>query len=147
MDFAKTQQDLGFRAYKLFDSNFKKWQSIITDKDELMKQLEIFKEPLATRPADSYDLLVELLLKSGLPLSAKTEKRETSDGVPFYVAQDWQFVYALDGISDRLLKDIEAVKPKAFITLGNFFNGEKADEQMINWKLRLRESNIEFKII
>lgn len=147
MDFAKTEQDLGFRSYKLFYSNFKKWQSIITDKDELLKQLEIFKEPLATRPADSYDLLVELLLKSGLALSAKAEKRETSDNVPFYVVEDGQLIYALDSISDALLKDIEAIKPRAFITLGNLFTGEKADEQMTNWKLQLKESNIEFKII
>lgn len=147
LEYNGNKRDLGFRAYKLFYSNFKKWQSIITDKDELLKQLEIFKEPLANRPTDSYDLLVELLLKSGLPLSVKAEKRETSDNVPFYVVGNGQLIYALDNLSDSLLKDIEAAKPKAFITLGNLFTGEKADEQMTNWKLQLKESNIEFKII
>ena len=148
MDFAKSELDLGFKSYKLFYSNFKKWQSIITDKDELLKQLAIFREPLDRQAADSYDLLVELLLKSGLPLSVPVEKRETPDNTPFYVVEnDGQIIYALDSINDNLLKEIEATKPKAFITLGNLFTGEKADEQMTNCKLQLKESNIEFKII
>ena len=148
MEFAQSKQDLGFRAYKIFYSNFKKWQSDITDKDELLKQLAIFREPLDRQAADSYDLLVELLLKSGFPLSVRAEKREASDNTPFYVVEnDGQIIYALDSISSELLKTVEAAKPKAFITLGNLFTGEKADEQITNCKLQLKESNIEFKII
>ena len=147
MEFAKSSIDLGFKSYKLFYSNFKKWQSIIADKDELLKQLAMFREPLDRAAADSYDLLIELLLKSGLPLSVVIEKRETSDNTPFYNVENGQLIYALDSISDELLKEIEATKPKAFITLGNLFTGEKADQQMTNWKLQLKESNIEFKII
>jgi adenine-specific DNA-methyltransferase len=147
MDFAQAKLDLGFKSYKLHYSNFKKWKSDIADREELLKQLEVFKEPLANRIADSYYLLVELLLKSGLPLSARVEKRETLDNTPFYVVENGQFIYALDSISDGLLKDVEAAKPTAFITLGNLFTGEKADEQITNWKLQLKESNIEFKII
>lgn len=147
MDFAQNKQNLGFKSYKLAYSNFKKWKSEITTKDELLKQLEIFKEPLANRAADSYDLLTELLLKSGFELPASVEKRETEDDIPFYVVKNGQIIYALDGLSNTLLKDVEAVKPKVFVTLGNLFTGEKADEQMTNWKLQLKESDIEFKII
>jgi adenine-specific DNA-methyltransferase len=147
LDFAKVPQNIGFKAYKLYYSNFKKWKSDITDKEELLKQLEIFKEPLANRPADSYDLLVELLIKSGLPLSAKVERRITPDSVAFYVVENGQLIYALDEINDGLLREIETIKPKVFFTLGNLFTGEKADEQMTNWKLQLKESNIEFRTI
>jgi adenine-specific DNA-methyltransferase len=147
MEFAKTNQDLGFRSYKLYYSNFKKWKTEIIDKEDLLKQLAMFKEPLAQQPSDSYDLLVELLLKSGIPLSANIEKRQTSDNVPYYIVDSGRAIYALDSLSDALLKEVEETKPKAFITLGNLFTGEKADEQMTNWKLQLKESQIEFKVI
>ncbi len=146
-EFRQSKQNLGFRYYKLAHSNFKKWKSEIRSKKELLKQLEAFKEPLANRPADSYDLLTELLLKSGFELTAKVERRKTAGNVLFYVVKDGQLIYALDGLSNALLKDVEAAKPKAFVTLGNLFTGEKADEQMMNWKLRLNEFEIEFKII
>lgn len=147
LDFERDEQDFGFKSYKLFYSNFKQWQSEIKDKEELLNQLEIFKEPLARKIEDSYELLVELLLKSGFPLSAKVEKKETADKVSYYVVEDGRVVYALDKLSDDLLKEVESIKPNAFLTLGNLFVGEKADEQMTNWKLQLKESNIEFRTI
>lgn len=147
LDFERDGQDFGFKSYKLFYSNFKQWQSEVNDKEELLKQLEIFKEPLARKIEDSYELLVELLLKSGFPLSAKVEKKETADKAPYYVVEDGRVIYALDKLSDGLLKEVESIKPKAFLTLGNLFVGEKADEQMTNWKLQLKESNIEFRTI
>lgn len=147
MEFVRSELDLGFKSYKLFYSNFKKWQSIITDKDELLKQLAMFREPLDREANDSYDLLVELLLKSGLPLSIAVERQKTAGNTPFYSVENGQLIYALDSITDELLTAVEAAKPKAFVTLGNLFTGEKADEQMTNWKLQLKESNIEFKII
>jgi adenine-specific DNA-methyltransferase len=147
LEFEKNELDLGFKSYKLSYSNFKQWQPDIANKEELLKQLEIFKEPLARQSEDSYELVVELLLKSGFPLSAKVERRETPDEVPYYVVENGRVVYALNSLSDALLKEVESLKPKAFLTLGNLFTGEKADEQMTNWKLQLKESNIEFRTI
>ncbi|HMS11378.1 MAG TPA: DNA methyltransferase, partial [Pyrinomonadaceae bacterium] len=70
----------GFRSFILNYSNFKQWNAEVIDKDELLKQLEDFKEPLFKKPEDSLDLLTELLLKSGIPLATQTEQRTTSDG-------------------------------------------------------------------
>ncbi len=146
LDLDNGAVDLGFRAYKLSYSNFKQWRSDVSDKEQLLKQIEIFKEPLAQRPQDSFDLLTELSLKSGISLSARTERKESSDGVPYYVIEN-HLVYALDGLSDNLLSEVGTLKPTMFVTLGNLFAGEKADETMTNWKLQLQESGIEFKLI
>lgn len=146
MEFEQSTQNLGFRAYKLQASNFKQWKSETIDKDELLKQLEDFKEPLFKKPEDSLDLLTELLLKSGIPLAPETEKRTTSDGVPYYVVED-RLIYALDSLSTELLKEVEAAKPQKFLTLGNLFTGEKADETMTNWRLQLDEAGIDFTLI
>lgn len=146
MEFAQAENDLGFRSYNLKNSNFKRWNALVSTEDELLQQLETFKEPLFKRPADSFDLLTELLLKSGVPLSATTEKRSTSDDVPYYVVEGVS-IYALDSLGDELLKDIEAAQPTMFVTLGNLFTGEKADQTMTNWKLQLQEAGIDFKLI
>lgn len=146
MEFAKSQQDLGVRCLKLRNSNFKQWTSDIRQRDELLRQLEDFKEPLFSRPEDSFDLLTELLLKAGIHLSAKTERKLTSDQVPFFVVEG-HFVYALDSLSPELLKAVEAARPAKFLTLGNLFTGEKADETMTNWRLQLEEAGIEFTLI
>lgn len=146
LDFQENDQNLGFRFYRLNYSNFKKWNSDLVDKETLLKQIEIFKEPLASQSADSFELLAELLLKSGIPLSSKTERKQTVTGTPFYVVEG-HVVYALDSLSDDLLGEIEALKPTMFVTLGNLFTGEKADETMTNWKLQLQEAGIEFKLI
>lgn len=143
----ETGQGLGFKSYKIWHSNFRKWNSDIANKDELLKQLEIFKEPLENRPEDSYCLLIELLLKAGFPLSAKVEQRESKDRLPYFIVENDQVAFALDGLSDQLLTEVERIKPESFITLGNLFIGEKADELMTNWKLQLKESDIQFKII
>lgn len=147
MEFAKSNQGLGFKAYKLSYSNFKKWQAEITNKEDLLNQLALFKEPLANKPADSYVLLVELLVKAGLPLSAKVEKRESQDGISYFVVETEQMVFALDKISDDLLAEIEQIKPGTVVLLGNLFEGEKADELMTNSKLQFKEAGIEFKVI
>lgn len=144
---AHSKQTLGFRYYKLAQSNFKQWKSEIGSTEELIERLENFKEPLAHRPADSYDLLTELLLKSGFELPAKIETRTTSDNALFYVVNSGNMIYALDNLSDALLEEVKTAQPEAFVAHGNLFTGEKADEQMTNWKLRLTESGIEFKII
>lgn len=146
LDFDNGAIDLGFRSYKLSYSNFKQWKSEFHDKEQLIKQIEIFKEPLAKVPQDTFDLLTELLLKSGIPLSARTERKETKSGTPYYFVED-HLLYALDALSDDLLGEIEELKPTTFVTLGNLFTGEKADETMTNWKLQLQESGIEFKLI
>jgi adenine-specific DNA-methyltransferase len=146
IEFEGSAPDLGFRSYTLQMSNFKQWKSEITDREELLKQLNDFKEPLFKKPSSSFDLLTELLLKSGLPLSSKTETRTTSDGISYYVVED-HTIYALDSLSPDLLKDVEAARPTKFFSLGNLFTGEKADETMTNWRLQLQEAGIAFTLI
>lgn len=147
MKFARSSQDLGFKSYSLSYSNFMKWQAEITGKEDLLAQLALFKEPLLGKPTDSYVLLVELLLKAGLPLSANVEKRESKDGVRYYVVERDRIAFALDAVSDTLLAEVEELKPKVFVALGNLFSGEKADELMTNWKLQLKETGIDLKVI
>jgi adenine-specific DNA-methyltransferase len=144
---AGAAQDSGFRSYKLAPSNFKQWRAVIGDQADLLRQLATFTEPLAGRPADSYALLVELMLKAGLPLTAGVERRESGDGLPYFVLEGGRLVFALDRLGDELLSEVERLRPRSFVTLGNLFEGARADESLTNWKLRLKEAGTELKVI
>ena len=64
-------QILGFRSFKIAPSNFKNWRGD-SEGEELLKQLELLKQ---SEKEGSFheNMLHELLLKSGLPLTAKVE--------------------------------------------------------------------------
>ena len=68
------KQDLGFKVFKLQKSNFKIWRQNIKTEEELEKQLQIHIDPLDEN-AKTENILYELLLKSGVPLIAKIEKK------------------------------------------------------------------------
>lgn len=70
--------DIGYRAYKLIDTNFRKWQSRATnDLGELQARLDLMRES-ADDNASEDDLLVEVMLKMGLPLTSHTEQRDVA---------------------------------------------------------------------
>lgn len=81
--------------------------------------------------------------RKNLPLAAAVERRETSDKIPFYAVDGGRLIYALDGIGETLLEEIEILKPQAFGALGSLLG----DERLVNWKLRLKDANIEFNVI
>lgn len=69
----ETPLDVGYRTYKLADTNFTKWQSAPTgDLTELQARLDLMRES-SNDNASEEDLLVEVLLKMGLPLTTRTK--------------------------------------------------------------------------
>lgn len=75
--------DVGFRVFKLSESNFKPWNAAVSpDEQALTQQLELHVDHLREgRTTD--DLLYEILLKSGFALTTKVEVVEfASDGAP-----------------------------------------------------------------
>ena len=68
------KKDRGFRVFKLAESNFKAWDaSTSKDSKTLEKQLELHIEHLR-KGRTSDDILYELLLKSGFPLTTPVKK-------------------------------------------------------------------------
>lgn len=67
-------QDRGFRVFKLAESNFKGWDAS-TPKDEnaFTQQLELYIDHIR-EGRSSEDILYEILLKSGFPLTTPVEK-------------------------------------------------------------------------
>ena len=66
--------DLGFRAYRVDDSNFKQWNELVSDPEEIRQQALANLDPLEEGATDD-DLLTELLLKRGVSPMTEVEDR------------------------------------------------------------------------
>ncbi len=69
-----TPLDLGFRAYRVGDSNFKQWNELVSDPEEIRQQALESIDPLEPNATDD-DILTEVLLKRGISPLVTIEQR------------------------------------------------------------------------
>jgi len=133
------KQDLGFKVFKLRESNFKIWRSKIETEAELVSQLQLHIEPLDEH-AKTEDVFYELLLKSGSALTAKIEQKEG-----FILVDDNEAALILEEANDKIIKDVIAEKPRKVITLDRLFKNN--DQLKTNTALQMKDAGIEFKAV
>lgn len=139
LDGAAGKQDLGFKVFKLRESNFKIWRSKIETEEELVEQLQWHLEPLDEN-AKTEDVLYELLLKSGVPLTAKIERKNGC-----ILVNDNEIALLLEKVDDKIIKKVIAEKPCKVITLDRLF--KKNDQLKTNTALQMKDAGIEFKAV
>jgi adenine-specific DNA-methyltransferase len=139
LDFGGGKQDLGFKVFKLRESNFKIWRSKIETEAELVEQLQQHLEPLDEH-AKTEDVLYELLLKSGIPLTAKIE-----DKGGYYLVNDGEIALMLEKVDEEIIKAVIAEKPKKVIVLDRLFKDN--DQLKTNTALQMKDAGIEFKAV
>lgn len=111
--------DFGFRVFKLDSSNFKSW-SQDTSKDSLEKQLELHVDHLKhERTAD--DILYEILLKSGFPLTTKVEIQKLGQQTVYSIAGGMLLVCLEDNLTLDLIKYIAEQSPERVVCLDQGF--------------------------
>ncbi len=118
------KQDRGFRVFKLAESNFQPWSANIAQSDvpALAKQLEMHVDHIRDGRTDD-DLLYELLLKSGYPLTTKVEKVSAA-GKTFYSVADGLLLVCLEKeITHDLIKAMAERKPERVVCLDAGFAG------------------------
>jgi adenine-specific DNA-methyltransferase len=129
----------GFKVFKLQESNFKIWRSKIETEEELIEQLQQHLEPLDEK-AKTEDVLYELLLKSGVPLTARIEEKNG-----YMLVNDNEIALMLEKADDEIIKNVIAEKPGKVITLDRLFKNN--DQLKTNTALQMRDAGIEFKVI
>jgi len=79
--------DLGFRVYKLAESNFQTWNADLPhgDTEALADQLKLYVDHVR-KDRSQADLLTEILLKSGFPLTTPVEELKPAGQTVFSVA-------------------------------------------------------------
>lgn len=133
-------QDLGFRVFKLSDSNFKQWQQIKGNNAEtLEKQMKLFVDPVSEN-ASIENMVYELLLKSGKELSSNIEYIDN-----YYAINDNEIIFILEKATQTVIDKVIVLKPNKVIALDNLF--EDNDQLKTNTVLQMNDNNIEFKSI
>ena len=129
----ETPLDVGYRTYKLADTNFTKWQSAPTgDLTELQARLDLMRES-SNDNASEEDLLVEVLLKMGLPLTTRTQTVDV-DGLHVHQvvtegnSSEGQPVLYLNEHAKPTLEQLRAIitdlTPSKFVILDDAFQGD-----------------------
>jgi adenine-specific DNA-methyltransferase len=118
-----TLLDCGFRSYKLAESNFIAWDADgAKDSAALATQLDLHIDHIRQQRTDD-DILYELLLKSGFPLTTPVEKMTVESKMVYSVASG-ALVICLDrALTLDLVRAIAEMKPERVVCLDEGFAG------------------------
>ena len=138
--FDPTQgQDLGFKAFKLTASNFKLWnpETAPTDAAELAEQLELYVDNIQPDKTDEA-ILYEIILKAGLPLTAKIDPQIIGQQTVYVVENGALLVCLADPIAEATLRGMLALKPVKMVALDVAFHGN--DQLKTNIRLQSEQT-------
>jgi len=132
----------GFKSFKVDKSNFNIWRSDIKGKDAILDQLKLFLK--SEKPGSTQEnMLVELLLKAGKPLTTVIDKIDSDSGT-IYCLTDYKICICLDMFNVKIRDKIYDLKPSQVIILNGLFD---SDEALSNTKLEFEEVGIKLSLI
>lgn len=120
--------DIGYRTYKLADTNFIKWQNTYTqDVSQLQARLDLMRES-SNDSVSQLDLLTEIILKLGLELTTDV-RQMTLENLPIYSAAGGSLLLYLDEHITPALDQLRTIlesdhKPVKFVILEDSFKGD-----------------------
>ncbi|CAN5209889.1 site-specific DNA-methyltransferase [soil metagenome] len=142
------RQDRGFRVFKLGESSFKIWDGgRFADGEgaaegDMAEQLRAFAENVR-EDRSQLDILYEILLKAGLPLTAKVEQVE---GREVYTVAEGLLVICLEReVTQEIVDEISTLAPERVVCLDTAFHGN--DTLKTNARLQLQSRDIEFRTV
>ena len=141
-EIPESKADLGFKVFKLSQSNFKIWE---TDHEQnIPENLKLYADHIDPN-AKQEDLLYEILLNSRLELTTKVEKVNVCGQEVFSVEDGTVFVYLGDSITKELTYAIAEKVPLRFICLDHSFH--HIDQLKTNTVQLMKSRNIEFRTV
>ena len=145
LEFDGSKLDLGFKAFKLEQSNFKQWREDVKTATELEGQLKMFVDN-TIKGAKPEDMLCEIILKnSRFDLNVKVATA-SFDGVDYYrLADGVEIVCLASKITKKFIDKILAERPEKFTCLDIAFKDN--DQLKTNTALQMESAKIEFKVI
>lgn len=132
--------DLGFKVFRLSDSNFKEWREIHGADQELWKQQTIdFLNPVAEN-ATTDNMVYELLLKNGKNLNSTIHNEQDC-----YNINSGELILLLESANQATIDYALSQHPQKVIALDSLFEGN--DQLKTNTALQFRDAGINFKTI
>jgi adenine-specific DNA-methyltransferase len=115
--------DRGFRVFRLAESNLKPWDAEASkDPNGLAEQLDLHVDHIRDgRSAE--DILYELLLKSGFPLTTSVEQKTLAGQTVYSVASGALMICLERPLTLELIRGIAELKPERVVCLDEGFAG------------------------
>jgi adenine-specific DNA-methyltransferase len=149
LDLVEATPDRGFRAFKLTSSNFTLWEDTTGgDTAKLKEQLKLYAENVLPN-RDPEWLLYEILLKSGLEISANIERVK---GNTFSVAGGRLIVCLDDPVDESRLRGLVESGAGKIVCLDHGFRGNDAlkaniAQQVKQWNSHHPEKPVDFRTV
>jgi len=136
-------QDYGFRVYRLDESNMQ--DIYYKPQDYEQSTLDLFADNVkADRTSD--DLLAQIMLDWGLPLSLKIETKVISGKKVFKVADNSLYACFDKGIDEEFAKKLASEMPLRVVFKDNAFKDDTAKSN-VKQLLKQLSPNTEMKVI
>ena len=132
--------DLGFRAYRVDDSNFKQWNELVSDPEEIRQQALANLDPLEEGTTDD-DLLTELLLKRGISPLVQIDQYDDFCFIP----PEKLVICLAHSMTEELFATILATKPSSIILLDRAFGGDI--NLKVNLLLQAERQGVEVEVV
>lgn len=115
--------DRGFRVFKLAESNFKPWNAQVAhDGQALEEQLDMHVDHVRGGRSNE-DLLYEILLKSGFPLTTAVDTVSMAGKTVYAVAGGALFICLERELTLALIRTMAGSKPERVVCLDEGFAG------------------------
>ncbi len=137
-----TPLDVGYRTYKLADTNFTKWQTELAgDVGELQARLNLMRDS-SNDDASELDLLTEILLKMGVELTTPVEQVDLA-GLTWHRVSGVKLVYLNERAKPTLdqLRAATDTNPSQIVVLEDAFQGD--DQLKTNLAQICKTNNVE----
>ena len=144
--------DLGFKSFRLDRSNFRIWDGLgdSAEADELARQLELHVDHRRSESTPD-DIVHEILLKAGFPLSTNVEAITLAGSVVFSIEDGALLICLEKDITSELIDALADANPLQVICLDEGFNGNdqlKANAvQTFKTRVQAEESEIVFRTV
>lgn len=139
----KADIDYGFRIYKLDSSNMQ--DVYYTPNQYEQGQLDLLEDNIKP-DRNSDDLVAQIMLDWGLPLSLKIEKTKIANKEVFKVADDALLCCFDEGIDEAFAKEIVTLKPLRIVFRDKSFKDDTAKEN-VKQLLKQLSPDSEMKVI
>jgi adenine-specific DNA-methyltransferase len=138
------KQDLGFKVFKLSKSNFKLWEGNETNPSKLKQQMELHINHIDPNASEE-DILYELLLKAGFPLTTKVDKISIADKSVYSIAEGALIICLDNNLTKEAIEAIAALKPVQCLCLDSAFPNN--DQLKTNAVQIMESAKVQFRTV
>jgi adenine-specific DNA-methyltransferase len=144
--FTNEKRDIGFRSFKLDQSNFAVWDAGAIEGDEKRLEQQLFAQVEHVLPGRSnQDVLFELMLKSRYQLTTPVELAMIESCEVWKIADSEMVVVIDSGLTVEVIREIASWKPISVVILDRCFVGD--DSLKANARKIFEDAKVDLKTV